>query len=137
MKRAPDGNIGLTLQHIREKNLQPGLIKQGKLLMLVDIHHQIDIAGSPRLPARCRSEQVQRVRPTRANFRRMILQNSNDLIFIHPHNMAINADLLNRHRLGEVAGLVHIGAFGDRRVIGQQLHRHRIEDGGYEVIDLR
>ncbi len=43
--------------------------------------------------------------------------------------------LFDRYGFGEVAGLVYVGAFQDRYVIGQQLYRDRVQDGGDERID--
>ena len=37
--------------------------------------------------------------------------------------------LLDRHRLGEVARLVHVGAAGDRHVVGEQLERDDRQHG--------
>ena len=45
--------------------------------------------------------------------------------------------LLDRHALGEVARLVDVGALGDRRVVGEQLHRHGVEDRRHHRIDGR
>src|SRR5438477_481763 len=42
---------------------------------------------------------------------------------------------LDGDALSQVARLIDVGAFGDRGVIGQQLHRYRIEDRGHEGID--
>ena len=36
--------------------------------------------------------------------------------------------LLHRHALGQVAGLVDVGALDDRGVVGQQLDRDGVED---------
>ena len=44
--------------------------------------------------------------------------------------------LLDRHALGEIARLVDVGALGDGRVIGEQLHRDGIEDRRHERIDI-
>jgi PAS domain S-box-containing protein len=45
--------------------------------------------------------------------------------------LVLNAQI-DRHRLGEVARLVHVRALGHRRVIGQKLRRDRVEDGREE-----
>lgn len=37
--------------------------------------------------------------------------------------------LLHRHALGQIAGFVHIGAFGAGSVVGQQLQGHNVQDG--------
>ena len=37
------------------------------------------------------------------------------------------AALFHSHRLGEVARLIHVGAHEHRRMIGEKLHRHRVE----------
>src|ERR1051325_870172 len=41
--------------------------------------------------------------------------------------MRSGAPLLDRHAFGEVAGLVDIGAFEHRGVVGEELHRDRVE----------
>mmetsp|Transcript_22878 Transcript_22878/g.38277 ORF Transcript_22878/g.38277 Transcript_22878/m.38277 type:complete len:246 (-) Transcript_22878:2869-3606(-) len=41
--------------------------------------------------------------------------------------------LFHRYRLGQIAWLVHIRAFGNGRVIGQQLRGHSIEDRGHNI----
>src|SRR5258708_628436 len=38
-------------------------------------------------------------------------------------------DLLDGHALRQVAGLVHVGAAAQRSVVGEQLHRNRVDDG--------
>ena len=45
--------------------------------------------------------------------------------------------LLHRHRLRQVARLIHVGALQHRHMIGQQLHRDRIQDRRHERIDRR
>src|SRR3569623_1881498 len=44
---------------------------------------------------------------------------------------------LHRHRLGEVARLIDIGALSHRDMIGQQLHRHGIDQRRDQWVDLR
>ncbi len=41
---------------------------------------------------------------------------------------------LHRHTLGQVAGLVHIGAAGGGGVVGQQLQGYDVEDGGERAV---
>src|SRR3979411_1956517 len=45
--------------------------------------------------------------------------------------------LLDRPALGEIAGLVDIGAFEDGGVVGQELHRDRVEQRRYKRRALR
>ena len=51
--------------------------------------------------------------------------------------LALPRPLLHRHALGEVARLVDIGAFGDGDVIGQKLHRDRVEQRRDERLAMR
>src|SRR6185312_2719448 len=43
---------------------------------------------------------------------------------------------LHRHALGQVARLVDVGAFQNRHMISEQLHRHGIDQGRYQRVDL-
>jgi hypothetical protein len=43
--------------------------------------------------------------------------------------------LFDRYGFGEIAGLVYVGAFQDRYVIGEQLYRDGVQDGGDEGVD--
>src|SRR3546814_3312711 len=43
---------------------------------------------------------------------------------------------LDRHRFRQIAWLVYIGAFYDSYMIGQQLHRHAVDQRGDQRVDL-
>ncbi len=45
--------------------------------------------------------------------------------------------LLNRDALGQVAGLVDVGALDDGDVVGEQLQRQCVDDGGYYLVHTR
>ena len=47
-----------------------------------------------------------------------------------PKNIEVLLISLHRHTLGQIAGLVYIGAAGGGGVIGQQLQGNDVEDGG-------
>src|SRR5207342_2587508 len=48
----------------------------------------------------------------------------------------IASALLHRHTLRQVARLVYIRAFGHRDMIGEQLHRNRVDQRRYQRVDL-
>ena len=52
-----------------------------------------------------------------------------------PGQVASSA-LFDRDALGEIARLVDVGALGQRRVIGEQLHRDGVEDRRHDRIDV-
>jgi len=47
------------------------------------------------------------------------------------------AELLDRHRLGEITGLIDVGALEYGDVIGQQLQGHGKHNRGHTVIGRR
>lgn len=46
------------------------------------------------------------------------------LIFLYTNPGFQSAFLFNRHALGQISGLINVGAAQDRHVIGEHLQRH-------------